>query len=1423
MDFRFLRGSVPHFIIITVLGCLLGASDVVQAQPVDAGFRGPAFSSGIGGDEEVTAEKPESKLWWNDGNWWGGLWSSAAGTYRIYRLDMATQQWVDTGTSLDSRQGTKMDVFWDDKPVILTDRKLYVASHHWTTSAGAGTSSQHGRLYRYSYDWAAKKYNLDTGFPADINTAKTESLTIAKDSTGQLWATWVQNQQVMVSHTLNGNDATWGAPFVLPIGSMANVTSDDLSAITAFAGDKIIVMWSRQSSGDQIYAATHLDGTPDGNWTLVAAYTTSGDDHINIKSLNDSAGQLFAVVKTANSAAGTGLIVVLVCRNTATNCTQTSDWASYPVYNSAGGTYDATRPVLLIDKTNRKLYVFSSLSYSGDRAIFYKSTDMDNIQFAPGRGELFIFEDGVDDINNPTSTKQNLDGTTDLVVLASATDNNRYYHNWINLAAPTGPEIDVAPNPHYDYGGVVVGANAFQTFAVRNLGGTNLQFNGATLLGGQASDFTITQGGAPVTVASGATHNVEVRFTPAALGLRTTTLRLASNDADENPYDVNLSGTGTTAAPDIAVTPTSHGFGTQQVGVGVTQNFTVSNTGTMSLSVGAPALLGPDAAAFAITSGQGGFPIAPGGNNTIQVRFTAPSAGPKTATLRISSNDPDENPVDIPLTGTGSVGGTTPTFEGFAQGGSTDSTSVTATNVTGVSGQLYLAAISTTHYRVVNAVTGLGLTWTRAAAQCGGRSRTAIELWWAQGAATTGSVTATLASAPDTAEIVVARYSGVAATNPVSPLVAGNTNGVNGGCSGGDDQPAYSLGVTTTVSQAVVVGAVAIRYRTHTPGSGYTEQAEVALGSGGSVAGIALVDRSVPVVSSLLLNGAFDGDVDWAVIGVELRPGASGPMPDIDVLPTPHNYGAIPVGGNTTQTFAIKNVGSANLQVNGASLVGGQSGEFAITSGGGAFTVVPGATHNLDVRFAPTSGGPKATTLRLTSDDPDESQVDVALTGSGTTPQEIDVSPTPHNYGSVSLGTSAVRTFAVRNLGGTTLQVTGVTLTGDQASDFAITQGGGSFNVLPGATHNLDVSFTPAALGGRTTTLRFTNDDADENPLNVTLSGTGVAAAPEVVATPASHDYGTQTVGVEVTQTFTISNTGTSNLVVQASTLTGPDAAAFAIMSGQPGFTIPPGGNDTIQVRFTPTSTGPKSATLSIPTNDADENPLLIPLSGTGSIGSTVPTFEEIHHGGSAGLATVTTATSLLGVPGHLYLAAVSSKSYRAVTAVTGLGLTWTRVATQCAGRNQTGIELWWARGSATTGTVTATLATAPNTALIVVSRYSGVASTDPIGLAVAGNSNGINGACSNGTDGSAYSFNVTTTRNNSVIVGGVAIRSKTHTPGSGYIERGELVEGSSNSDMVTIAISDRTVPSITSLPLNGTLSGAVDWAVIGVELRPEP
>jgi hypothetical protein len=106
-------------------------------------------------------------------------------------------------------------------------------------------------------------------------------------------------------------------------------------------------------------------------------------------------------------------------------------------------------------------------------------------------------------------------------------------------------------------------------------------------------------------------------------------------------------------------------------------------------------------------------------------------------------------------------------------------------------------------------------------------------------------------------------------------LVAGNTAGVKGDCSGGTATAAYSFGVTTTSSPAVVFGAVALRDRSHTPGTGYTERAEVNQGSNPDVVRIALVDRAVPNATSLLLNGTLNGLADWAVIGIELRPQTS--------------------------------------------------------------------------------------------------------------------------------------------------------------------------------------------------------------------------------------------------------------------------------------------------------------------------------------------------------------------------------------------------------------------------------------------------------------------------------------------------------------------------------------------------------------------
>jgi hypothetical protein len=213
------------------------------------------------------------------------------------------------------------------------------------------------------------------------------------------------------------------------------------------------------------------------------------------------------------------------------------------------------------------------------------------------------------------------------------------------------------------------------------------------------------------------------------------------------------------------------------------------------------------------------------------------------------------------------------TYEEAEGGASSNSNTVTTSAaLSGVSGNLYLAAISTKKNVMVNDVSGLGLNWTLVQAQCSGRDQTGVEVWMAQGSPTGDDfVTATLASTPANAVIAVSRYSGVDGNNPIGNTVSGNTNGANGACSGGSDNGAYSLDLTTTVDGAVVYGAIALRNKSHTPGADYVERVEIQQGSGGDTAAVAVEDRTVASASTVTIDGSFSSSVDWSVVGLEIR------------------------------------------------------------------------------------------------------------------------------------------------------------------------------------------------------------------------------------------------------------------------------------------------------------------------------------------------------------------------------------------------------------------------------------------------------------------------------------------------------------------------------------------------------------------------
>ena len=427
----------PHLFIVAVLVMWLALSTAyaggAQAQTnSDVGYRD--FSYNNASVNSPTAEKPQNKLWFNNGLWWGDLFNVATARYEIYRLDWTSQTWSTTGTPIDTRGNTHADCLWD-------------GAHLYVASAGPpGTNSaDSGRVFRFTYDSASKLYTIDAGFPVTVSPHGMEAIVLAKDSLGKLWITYTDanstgGRDVYASHTLT-DDLTWTAPFVLPVSGASNLSSDDISAIIAYSS-KIGIMWSNQVDSS-MYFASHLDGSSDSQWTAVRIVSGPGypDDHMNIKQLtSDSSGQVFAVVKTSlndgpSPDPNAPLILLLVMR-------PTGAW-SVNVFGTVAD--DHTRPIVLIDEEHRELYVFATTSIGGGTinsglaltAIYYKETSLDNISFPAGKGLPFIQTAADTHINNASSTRDNLNGATGLVVIASDNNNKYYLHNVFSLGAAT--------------------------------------------------------------------------------------------------------------------------------------------------------------------------------------------------------------------------------------------------------------------------------------------------------------------------------------------------------------------------------------------------------------------------------------------------------------------------------------------------------------------------------------------------------------------------------------------------------------------------------------------------------------------------------------------------------------------------------------------------------------------------------------------------------------------------------------------------------------------------------------------------------------------------------------------------------------------------------------------------------------------------
>ncbi|WP_299224448.1 choice-of-anchor D domain-containing protein [uncultured Psychroserpens sp.] len=223
------------------------------------------------------------------------------------------------------------------------------------------------------------------------------------------------------------------------------------------------------------------------------------------------------------------------------------------------------------------------------------------------------------------------------------------------------------------------------------------------------------------------------------------------------------------------------------------------------------------------------------------------------------------------------------------------------------------------------------------------------------------------------------------------------------------------------------------------------------------------------------------------------------------------DFGSIAMPGSTPTTFTINNIGNQPLNLTSLPfnvIIGGANpGDFLVTTYP-ASTINAGNSSNFTITFTPSAAGLRTATVTIANDDSNENPYNFSIQGTGFIPApEMNVTgngttindgdPTPSvaddtDFGSVDVsGATQVNTFTIQNTGNANLTIGAITISGANSGDFTVTANpSGTVNASGSTT--FDITFDPSATGLRTATVSIVNSDADENPYNFNIQGTGI-------------------------------------------------------------------------------------------------------------------------------------------------------------------------------------------------------------------------------------------------------------------------------------------------------------------------------------------
>jgi hypothetical protein len=272
-------------------------------------------------------------------------------------------------------------------------------------------------------------------------------------------------------------------------------------------------------------------------------------------------------------------------------------------------------------------------------------------------------------------------------------------------------------------------------------------------------------------------------------------------------------------------------------------------------------------------------------------------------------------------------------------------------------------------------------------------------------------------------------------------------------------------------------------------------------------------------------------------------------------------------------------------------------------------TIKPGGEVEFTLTYTPTSTGTSQPgTLRITSNDPVSPTLDIHIQAAGGTGALVTAIADHGDFGKVCVGSFRDQPLTLSNNGTCKLTVTGIVSSSPAFLPPAVARF--PLTIAPGTAANLPIRFQPSGTGPANAAITVFSDDP-AGPKVVPIVGT--APTPRLALLIAdSGSFGKVCIGSFTDEPLLLSNSGDCMLSISTITSTSlefllPQVLSYPIQIG-PGDSLP------VPLRFQPESFGPKSATITVSSNDP-AGPASVAVSGDAPSGKIAVTGSTCFGG----------------------------------------------------------------------------------------------------------------------------------------------------------------------------------------------------------------